>query len=130
MKIKLVLLSIFLLILLTGCTHNSAKQSNVTNSKDTHTESSESWPFDKLIRFNKHVYMGSDDKIAITEVQELLGVIENSSDDETIASKENFSNYYPVGTKLYTIQGSSSQEAIAIEIDKDTYVLAKINKDH
>lgn len=129
MKIKLVLLTVFLLILLTGCTHNSEEQTNVTNSKDTALVSSASWSVDKLIMFNKNVYMGSDEKVAITEVQEQLGMIENSSDDEAAANKENFSNHYPVGTKLYKIKSYSSQDAIAVEIDKDTYVLAKINKD-
>lgn len=65
MKIKLVLLTVFLIILLTGCTHNSVKQSNVINSKDTATVSSDSWSVDKLIMFNQKVYMGSDEKVAM-----------------------------------------------------------------
>lgn len=129
MKSKLVLITVFLLILLTGCTHNSVKQSNDTNSKDTANVSSDSWSVDKLIMFNKIIYVGSDEKVAITELQEQLGMIENSSDDETAANKENFSNYYPVGTKLYKIKSYSSQDAIAVEIDKDTYVLANMYKD-
>lgn len=129
MKNKRMLYTVCLLILLTGCTQHSLNQSNATNSKDTAQVSSGSWSVDKLIMFNKNVYTGSDDKVPVSEVEEQIGVIEKSSDDETAAIKENFSNYYPVGTKLYKIKNYSTQDAIAIEVNKDTYVFAKKNKD-
>ncbi|GFN29991.1 hypothetical protein PCURB6_02510 [Paenibacillus curdlanolyticus] len=131
MNIRLMLSTVFLFILLTGCTNPSIQDSNVTDSslREIANASSESWSVDKLIRFKSIVYVGSDEKVAKSEIQEEMGRIEQSSDDDAAENKESFSNYYPAGTKLYKIKGRSPQEAIAVEVDKNTYVLATIKKD-
>jgi len=128
MKSKFLLISAALtLFFVSGCAHSSINQPNVKDSNDSAQVSSPSWSSDKIIVFNKIVYMGSDEKVANTDIQSQLGQIEQYSDDEKVSgNKENFSNFYPVGTKLYTVKNYSSQKAIAVEVGKDTFVLAKV----
>ncbi|MFF2910266.1 hypothetical protein [Paenibacillus sp. NPDC057934] len=117
------------LLLLSGCAHPSLAQVDKTNEPEVVQVSSQSWSFDKIITFNKTIYVGTEIKVASTDIEESIGEIKTYSDKESESSKDEFSNHYPVGTKLYKIKDLSTQTAIAVEINEDMFVLAQIEKE-
>ncbi|MFE4710271.1 hypothetical protein ACFRAM_05280 [Paenibacillus sp. NPDC056722] len=121
--------TLFALLLLSGCAHPSLAQVDKTNAPETGQISSQSWSFDKIITFNKTIYVGTEIKVAPTDIQESIGEVKTYSDEESESGKDDFSNHYPVGTKLYKIKDLSTQTAIAVEINKDSFVLAQIEKE-
>ncbi|WMT43311.1 hypothetical protein RE628_14315 [Paenibacillus sp. D2_2] len=75
-----------------------------------------------MIVFNKHSYLGTDEKVE--DIDKKIGQIKYSSDNEENMKADSFSNYYPVGTKLYKIKGINEGAAIAVELEKDIYIKA------
>ena len=59
----------------------------------------------------------------ISEIDKEIGHVTKSSDREGTYSG-NFSNSYPKGTKYYSIQGISTDKAIAVQKDNGTYIRA------
>lgn len=55
---------------------------------------------------------------------EVVGKVTNHSSDEAAYHGGNFSNQFPKGTKYYAIQGTPSEEAIAIRTKEGTYIKA------
>ncbi|MGG0814290.1 hypothetical protein ABE142_16745 [Paenibacillus alvei] len=106
------------ILFVTAC--QTVQQHTSKKAPDTPMEaSSMSWPYGRMIFFNHLIYVGSDEKV--DKVDELLGEIELSSDKEEAVKGNSFSNFYPVGTKLYKMKGTSENEAIAVETDKDEF---------
>ncbi|TQR46399.1 hypothetical protein [Paenibacillus popilliae] len=92
MKNKLFLMTTISFLLLSGCTHHAANNSNVTDSNDiipneTATISSGSWAYEKFVKFKTITYLVSDEKVASTDIQMQIGAIEHASDNE---SDENY----------------------------------------
>ncbi|WP_139084856.1 hypothetical protein [Bacillus sp. FJAT-27264] len=121
--------TLFALLLISGCAHPSLAQVDKTNEPEVVQVSSQSWSFDKIIIFNKTIYLGTEIKVASTDIKESIGEIKAYSDKESETSKDDFSNHYPVGTKIFKIKDQSIQTAIAVEINKDNFILAQIEKE-
>lgn len=79
-----------------------------------------------MIFFNNYIYVGSDERVEY--IDKKVGQIEYSSDNEEAMKGDSFSNYYPVGTKLYKIKDINEGDAIAVELEKDIYIKANIKK--
>ncbi|MFD2332569.1 hypothetical protein ACFSR7_25200 [Cohnella sp. GCM10020058] len=117
------------ILFLSGCAHNSVeKEHNVEISDSIQTTTSQSWALDKLINFNNKVYVGTNENVPASKIQENLGLIKYSSDEESTIEMDYFSNYYPVGTNLYKVKDRSIQDVIAVEVSKHTFVLAQVHK--
>ncbi|WP_018933422.1 hypothetical protein [Gracilibacillus lacisalsi] len=75
-----------------------------------------SWAYPFVV-WDDHTYEVVDE--SITNIAEEIGEVTRYSDMETYSG--NFSNAYPKGTKYYSIQGVSTEEAIAVEISPGEY---------
>lgn len=74
-----------------------------------------------FVVWDDHVYVITTEQV--NEVDKKVGHVTKYSDREGTYSG-NFSNTYPKGTKYYSIQGISTDEAIAIQEDGETYIKA------
>ncbi|MCR3758622.1 hypothetical protein KYB31_06380 [Clostridium felsineum] len=99
-----------------------SKNNQIGNIIGTKNESS-SWPYEKMITYQKNYYVVTSEKI--TSTGHLLGQIEHFSNDERDSNSDNFSNFYSVGTKLYTIRNFNVKDAIAVEITKGIFMKAR-----
>ncbi|MBD8071572.1 hypothetical protein [Bacillus sp. PS06] len=79
-----------------------------------------SWAYPFVV-WEGYVYVVSDEEV--TEVGEVIGKVTRYSDMESFPG--NFSNAYEKGTKYYSIEGVSTEEAIAIEQSKGEYLKAQ-----
>ncbi|MCJ7690052.1 MAG: hypothetical protein MUO60_12120, partial [Clostridiaceae bacterium] len=57
-------------------------------------------------------------------VDSKIGEITHYSDNEIDYNKDNFSNYFKVGTKLYSIPNINTGDAIAVEVEKNKFYKA------
>lgn len=106
------------ILFVTAC--QTSQQNTAKKVPDAPLEtSSVSWPYSRMIFFNNLIYVGSDEKV--DKVDTLLGEIEHCSDKEEAVKGNSFSNFYPVGTKLYKMKDTSENEAIAVETEKDVF---------
>ena len=111
------MLSVLLLfILLNGCSNNEEMQ-----------ETFKSFPYEKMISFEGTTYVGTSEEV--NNLGKLIGSIEHSSDLEEDSDTDNFSNYFPVGTRLYKIESEDLEESIAVEIVDKKFIKA-INIDN
>ena len=115
MKFKLIILFIACIFIFSSCSHTEKLKQY----------SSESWSYYGIVIWNNHTYLDSNEKI--NNVGKQIGTIEYYSDKET-DEKNNFSNKYKIGTKLYEIPKVDINESIAIEVTKGSYIKLKINK--
>jgi len=113
-KIVLMAILIFTLTFTAGCSKNN---SNYREEK--------SWAFSKIIILNGESYVGTSDDV--TSIDKKIGTIKYFSTGETNINNTIFSNYYKVGTNLYSIPNVNTKDAIAVEISKNHYIKA-INK--
>ncbi|MDK2805357.1 MAG: hypothetical protein PWQ94_521 [Thermoanaerobacterium sp.] len=113
-KSLLIAILIFALTFTAGCSKNSSND---------HEE--KSWAFSKIIILNGETYVGTSDDV--TSIDKKIGTIKYFSTGETNINDTIFSNYYKVGTNLYSIPNVSTKDAIAVEISKNHYIKA-INK--
>lgn len=74
-----------------------------------------------FVVWDDYVYVISTEQV--DEVDKEIGHVTKYSDREGTYSG-NFSNSYPKGTKYYSIQGKSTDEAIAIQEDYGSYIKA------
>lgn len=74
-----------------------------------------------FVVWDDYVYVITTEQV--NEVDKKVGHVTKYSDREGTYSG-NFSNAYPKGTKYYSIQGISTDEAIAIQEDGETYIKA------
>lgn len=102
-----------------ACQKESPKESPLSGS-----EGSSSWSYSNMIVFKGTTYLGTDETIQEGDVGELMGQIKYSSDHEEEVKEDSFSNTYPVGTSLYKIKNVREEEAIAVEIKKETFIKA------
>lgn len=79
--------------------------------------SSADWAFSFVV-WDDYIYQLSDEYVL--EVDEEIGEVTVHSDMEG-TYKGNFSNEYEIGTKYYSIQGISTEEAIAIQEEDGKY---------
>ncbi|WP_430787290.1 hypothetical protein VBD025_16060 [Virgibacillus flavescens] len=79
-----------------------------------------SWAYPFVV-WDGYIYVISDDEYA-TEIGDEIGHVTRYSDMEQYSG--NFSNAYKKGTKYYSIEGVSTDEAIAIEESDGRYIKA------
>ncbi|UKS26610.1 hypothetical protein LOZ80_34705 [Paenibacillus sp. HWE-109] len=97
---KKTLIMIALVILTAGCSHSN---------------SNESFAFEKMIIWNQIVYVVTDQQVK--KIDLLLGTIDEQSKDESTLSNNKSSNYYPVGTEIYSIKGFDIKSALAVKVN-------------
>ncbi|ETT64196.1 hypothetical protein C173_21636 [Paenibacillus sp. FSL R7-277] len=116
---------ILFLIILTACSNanNAGDLKNNPANVDVNVESS--FPYPLVIWDNQKYKVTTDEKININKV---IGEILNYSTDEAQIKEDtdNFSNYYPKGTQIWSIQGVDTKQAVAIEYEKNMYVKAVV----
>ncbi|QUG43346.1 hypothetical protein KD050_09030 [Psychrobacillus sp. INOP01] len=78
------------------------------------------WAYEFVV-WDDYVYVITTEKVG--EVDKKIGHVTKYSDREGTYSG-NFSNAYPKGTKYYSIQGISTDEAIAVQEEGGTYIKA------
>jgi hypothetical protein len=78
--------------------------------------SATSWAYSFVV-WNGYIYEMTDE--FVTDIEQEIGQVTKYSDMETYAG--NFSNTYKKGTKYFSIQGISTDEAIAVEINEGKY---------
>lgn len=74
-------------------------------------------------------YTISDKRLEAQEVDSMIGQVTKYSDEEGTYSG-NFSNYYPKGTKYYSIKGININKAIAVKLDNRTFIRADYNGEY
>jgi len=74
-----------------------------------------------FVVWDGHVYVITDEQVS--EIDKEIGHVTKYSDREGSYSG-NFSNANPKGTKYYSIQGISTDEAVAVQKDNGTYIKA------
>ncbi|SFM16821.1 hypothetical protein SAMN03159341_1194 [Paenibacillus sp. 1_12] len=104
------LFPVVFLVALTGCVRSDVQ----------------SFASNKMINWENRVYMVTDQQIENTD--KLLGTIKLKSNKEKDLSRNYSSNFYSVGTAVYSIAGLDYKDSIAIQEDGDKYVKANSNK--
>ncbi|MGZ4112362.1 MAG: hypothetical protein ACXVP5_08005 [Tumebacillaceae bacterium] len=92
----------------------------------SHTASSPSWAF-YFVRWNDRTYVITETPVPKQRVGKQLGAVTSSSDREGEYTGT-FSNYYPIGTKLFAIQEIDPTKAIAVQIGQDEYREATVQQ--
>ncbi len=111
-KVSIVLLSLFILILISGyILVHSVKQNT-----------SASWTYEKMITLNRINYVVTLEQIK--KVDSNIGEVQHYSTSEKDFNSDNFSNYYKDGTKLYLIPNVTIKDAIAVEVEKNQFYKA------
>ncbi len=119
---KYLLLCVVLFILIACSNENDQNNSSVTTLNKIQTKgSSHSFAFPSFI-WNNHVYRITTDKISSIdkEIGEILQFTTNESDGST----DNSSNYFPKGTKIYSIVNIDTSIAVAVKSGDNEYVKA------
>ncbi|MFD0959635.1 hypothetical protein [Paenibacillus chungangensis] len=106
---------LLIIVFITGC---GASGSSVPKS-------SPDWAYSFVI-WNENIYEILEDEVSSEVIGEEIGEIKQYSDFEGTYSN-GFSNKYPVGTKLYTINGIEISDFIAIKLGENKYIKAKSN---
>lgn len=104
-RIKMLALFLNAVVLLTAC--------STLNAND----SSADWAFSFVV-WDDYIYQLGDDYVL--DVNEEIGEVTVYSDMEG-SYKGNFSNVYDEGTKYYSITGTSTDEAIAVQEEDGKY---------
>lgn len=78
-----------------------------------------SWAFPFIV-WNDSIYVTSDEPV--TDVGKKIGKVTSHSDMEQYGG--NFSNIYEKGTKYYSIDGISTNVAIAVEVSNGKFIRA------
>lgn len=89
------------------------------------SKSSADWAYNFVI-WDDDIYEIQEDEVSPEDIGEEIGEIKQYSDSEGIYSN-GFSNKYPEGTKLYSIDGVETSEYIAIKLGEKQYIKAKDN---
>lgn len=117
-KIRFIkILVLFLLIIsIIGC----------SQTKDKNINTGESWVSQGMVKWNHEIYIAGNEEV--TKVEKQIGSIESSSSNETEEAPDNFSNEFLAGTKLFSIPGIKTENAIAVEVRDGYYVKAQNQK--
>jgi len=83
-----------------------------------------SWAFD-FVTWNYEVYSMTNDEISNADIENEIGKTTSYSTNEKSDLPNLYSNRYKVGTKLFKIKGSETDEFIAVLTDDGTLYKAK-----
>ncbi|BBH19558.1 hypothetical protein Back11_09030 [Paenibacillus baekrokdamisoli] len=113
---KLIILG--MAILICGCSHHVVERDIQPSGKEeTVFEASIPYP---LVKWNDRIYRITQTKI--TNVDKEIGEITTQSMNEIAETPNNFSTTFAKGSKLYSIIGMDTKEAIAVKISEDEYI--------
>ncbi|GBF77669.1 hypothetical protein PA598K_06231 [Paenibacillus sp. 598K] len=116
------LIAVAVLLFLTACSHqNNQGDAAGAVSNEIKVESQASYPF-PLIIWNKHIYRVTNDKV--TDIDKEIGEIKNFSAVESEGQQDNYSNYYPKGTKIFSIVNIDTSVALAVKTGENEFVKA------
>jgi len=111
---SLILASMLLIsVLISGC---SSPEKPINGS-------SADWAFNFVV-WNNNLYELLKEDVTPKEIGNQVGEVKQYSDKEGTYS-DGFSNEYPVGTKLYSINDVNSSDYIAVEVKEGIYRKAK-----
>ncbi|MGG0285754.1 membrane lipoprotein lipid attachment site-containing protein [Peribacillus butanolivorans] len=112
MKKTLFILLIVYLVILTGC-----------NQESTDTGSSA-----VIVIVNNKEYNGTEDKLDKSkELGEEIGTVEKKTKPDEMP-KENQSNYFEVGSKIYSVKGTEDY-IIVVDNNNEKELLKKVTKE-
>ncbi|MDQ0229191.1 hypothetical protein [Metabacillus malikii] len=82
-----------------------------------------SWAYSFVV-WNGNVYEVTDENVSESELGKGIGEVKTKPNDMTGSYYGNASNTYPKGTKYYEISGTSTEVAIAVEVEEKQWVKA------
>lgn len=118
---KIILPTLFLVSILSisfviyNFSEDSFSKKNTTGKITQH--SSASFAYAGIIKWNNNIYLSTEEMVSTIEYQ--VGTIEYYSDNEQADKYDNFSNQYPIGTKIYKIKDINTDDAVAIKVDNE-----------
>lgn len=107
----MLLITIFLI---SGCKERDIKNDVVSNTQS-------SWAYNLIVYGNK-IYTVSEKEIKPDKIRKEIGEIEYYSTEEKEKLKNNFSNLYKEGTKIYEIEGVDINRSIAVKTEDGRYI--------
>lgn len=117
-RITFILFMVICVIIVSACSSNTTDNSN--NNDNTITkENQQSFPY-PLVKWNNHIYKITNE--SIDEIDKEIGEIEYQSLNEEEDTPDNYSNYYSKGTKLFSIKGVDTNDAIAVQLGEGNYI--------
>ena len=119
MKKIMIILSVVMISACSSGENTIDLENKPSVTAQVNTQSSFPYP---LVKWNSQVYRATTDEDF--DVDEEIGEIVNHSTNETAKSPDNFSNYFKKGTKIWSIKGVDTKEAIAVEDASGKYVKA------
>lgn len=121
---KFISILIVCFLILSACTKNkSEKVSTPIESTTAVTERQQSYAF-PAIKWEGRVYKVTTEEVS--DVEKEIGEVKEFSGIELKNEPDNFSNHFPVGTKLYSIKNIDTKTAIAIKLNENKYIKAKL----
>lgn len=75
------------------------------------------------VKWNDVIYRLSEEEVQDIDIE--IGVIEQYSNIEMDETPNNYSNFLKEGTKLWSLKGVDTNDAIAIQTDENVYQLLK-----
>ncbi|WP_052092155.1 hypothetical protein NYE80_20520 [Paenibacillus sp. FSL H7-0357] len=120
------IISILSFLLLISCSNEPKENKAAKEKNNTSSTGIGSFAF-PYIKWNNSIYTITD--TPAEEVDKPLGEITNYSTTETGETLDNSSNFYQVGTKLWSINNIDSSQEIAVETGQNQYIKAIVTKD-
>lgn len=92
----------------------------VAGCSDRAATGSGDWAY-AFVRWQGDSYRVTEESVPAAEIGEKLGEVEHFSDDENFSAsgRSTWSNAYPAGTEFFEISGHSSNDAIAVKVEKE-----------
>lgn len=82
-----------------------------------------SWAYSFVV-WKGNVYEVTEEHVLASEIGKEIGEVKTEPNDMTGNYYGNASNSYPKGTKYYEISGTSTESAIAVEVEEKQWVKA------
>ena len=82
-----------------------------------------SWAYSFAV-WNGNVYEVTEENVLESEIGKVIGEVKTKPNEMTGNYYGNASNSYPKGTKYYEIKGTSTESAIAVEVEEKQWVKA------
>jgi len=92
----------------------------VAGCSDRAATGSGDWAY-AFVRWQGESYRVTEENVPAAEIGARLGEVEHFSDDENFSAsgRSIWSNAYPAGTEFFEISGHSSNDAIAVKVEKN-----------
>ncbi|MFJ5624766.1 hypothetical protein ACIQD3_21945 [Peribacillus loiseleuriae] len=118
---RILLVMIFGVVILTGCSLDDGKSEN-----EIQTGSSASWVY-HFVKWENESYVVTEEEVKEEKIGAEIGEVTFYSHQESSDTSGNFSNKYEEGTKYYEITDINPKEAIAIKVQEGKFIKAVIS---